>query len=222
MGKAGRLVDLSHEIRHGMTTYKGLPGPVISVFRSREESRPHYTGSTEFTIGRIDMVTNTGTYLDSPFHRYADGTDLAGLALESLDDLKGLVVRPGPGVRAVDRGWFEGLELKGKAVLVHTGWDRHWGTESYFGDNPFVTEEAARLFEQAGAALVGIDSLNIDDTRDGRRPAHSILLGAGIPVVEHLTGLDQLPEQGFRFFAVPVKIRDFGSFPVRAFAIIDG
>ena len=220
MGNSGKLVDLSHEIFHGLVTYPGLPAPEISEYLTREDSRPHYAPGTEFTIGRIEMVANTGTYLDSPYHRYAEGADLAGLPLESLANLDGLVVRPDQSQRAIDRQWFESLPVAGKAVLVNTGWDRHWGTEGYFGDNPFLTKGAVRYLVEARAALVGIDSLNIDDTRDGRRPAHSHLLKAGIPIVEHLTGLGKLPESGFSFFAVPVKVRDFGSFPVRAFAIV--
>jgi len=215
------FVDLSHTIEHGLVTYRGLPAPVICDFLSREESRKHYAEGTEFHIGRIEMVANTGTYLDSPFHRYADGKDLSQLALESLADLEGVVVSAGPSAgRAVGPEAFVGLEVRGRAVLVRTGWDAHWKTESYFEGHPFLTEDAARLLADGGAALVGIDSYNIDDTADGRRPVHSVLLGAGVPVVEHMCGLDELPREGFRFHAVPVKVRGFGTFPVRAFAVV--
>jgi arylformamidase len=209
--------DLSHTIEHGMVTYRGLPAPLICDFLSREASRVLYSPGTEFHIGRIDMVANTGTYLDSPFHRYADGKDLSELPLSSLAGLDGVVIhcdRP-----SIPREVFEGLDLFGKAVLIHTGWDRHWRTDAYFEGHPFLSEEAALHLRQAGAKLVGIDSYNIDDTKDGRRPAHTILLGSEIPIVEHMTGLAQLPDQGFQFFAVPPKVRAFGTFPVRAFAI---
>lgn len=216
--QSSRFIDVSHTVEDGMITYKGLPGPVICDFWSREYSRQFYSGGTEFQIGKIEMVANTGTYLDSPFHRYADGTDLAGLPLESLADLEGLVVRAADLGRAIDREAFAGLEVRGKAVLVHTGWDAHWRTERYFEGHPFLTRAAAGYLVEAGAALVGIDSLNIDDTADGERPAHTFLLGAGIPIVEHLCRLERLPEAGFRFSAVPVKVKGFGSFPVRAYA----
>jgi kynurenine formamidase len=214
------LVDLSHVVERGMITYPGLPGPAISDHMSREDSRSHYDEGTEFQIGRIEMVANTGTYVDSPFHRYAGGKDLSQLDLSSLAWLEGRVFRAGPDERAVGSGLFRGAELQGKAVLIHTAWDRRWGTERYFEGHPYLSGEAAQYLVEEGAALVGIDSLNIDDTADGARPAHSLLLGAEIPVVEHLCNLDRLPERGFRFFAVPVKIKGFGTFPVRAFAIV--
>ena len=213
-----RLVDLSHTIEAGMITYRGLPAPVICDFLSREESRSHYAPGTEFNIGRIDMVANTGTYVDSPFHRFVDGADLADLPLARLADLDAVVVAHGQEGRAVGREAFAGLDLAGRAVLVHTGWARHWRTDQYFEGHPFLTAGAAELLRDFGAALVGIDSLNIDDTGDGRRPVHTILLQAGIPIAEHLTGLEQLPATGSRFFAVPVKVRGMGTFPVRAFA----
>jgi arylformamidase len=229
------LIDISHTIENGMVTYKGLPAPMITDHLSREQSRELYAPGTEFHIGRIEMVANTGTYLDSPFHRYADGADLAGLGLYSLANLDALVVRfnhpstaaaPGnPGVGAAERGIsvaaMAGLNVRGKAVLFHTGWDAHWRTERYSdGTHPFVTADAAGHLVSAGAVLVGIDSYNIDSTTDNSRPAHSILLRKGIPVVEHLCGLGQLPDENFKFFAVPVKVKDFGTFPVRAFAIV--
>jgi kynurenine formamidase len=217
--RPAHLVDLSHTVEHGMITYKGLPAPVICDFLSREASRSRYAEGTEFQIGKIEMVANTGTYVDSPFHRFADGIDLAGLALESLADLDGIRIEaPVRAGRAVGRAVFRDADVRGKAVLVHTGWDAHWRTDAYFEGHPFLTEEACRDLVDRGAALVGIDSFNIDDTADGRRPAHTLLLGAGIPIVEHLRGLEQLPRRRFRFSAVPVKVKGFGTFPVRAFA----
>jgi arylformamidase len=199
-----------------------LPGPVICDYLSRERSRELYAPGVEFHIGKIEMVANTGTYLDSPFHRYADGNDLSALRLESLADLDGVVVRAPMGLgRAISPREFEGLELRGRAVLVHTGWDQYWGTERYLSANPFLSEETADLLATAGAALVGIDSLNIDDIGDRARPVHSILLGAGIPIVEHLCGLAQLPATGFRFSAVPAKVAGFGTWPVRAYAAVE-
>ncbi|RJP35407.1 MAG: cyclase family protein [Actinobacteria bacterium] len=214
------LIDLSHVVEHGMITYPGLPGPAISDYLSREDARPHYDDGTEFHIGMIEMVANTGTYVDSPFHRFSDGKDLSQLKLPSLAYLQGRVFRADPEERACGRELFGGEELRGKAVLIHTGWDIHWGNESYFHDHPYLTREAAEYLAEAGPALVGIDSLNIDDTSDGSRPAHTLLLGAEIPVVEHLCGLGGLPDSGFRFFAVPVKVRGLGTFPVRAFALV--
>lgn len=213
-------IDLSHTVEDGMITYRGLPGPVISDFLSREQSRSHYAPGTEFHIGRIDMCANTGTYVDSPFHRYAHGADLAGLPLDRLTDLDAVVVDvTGSEGRAVDRVHLLPYDMSGKAVLVHTGWDRHWKTDAYFEGHPFLTEDAARYLVSERVALVGIDSLNIDDTSDGNRPAHSTLLAAGIPICEHLTNLGALPSHGFRFSAVPVKVKGMGSFPVRAYAV---
>jgi kynurenine formamidase len=218
-----RLVDLSHTISDGLITYRGLPAPVIGDFLSREQSRGRYAEGTEFQIGRIEMVANTGTYLDSPFHRFADGVDLAGLELAVLADLPATVVRHHLGSgRAVDREALAGRELRGRAVLIHTGWARYWSQERYCEGHPFLTRAAAAHLVEEGAALVGMDTYNIDDTTDGARPAHTLLLGAGIPVAEHLTGLEALPAEGARFFAVPVKVRGMGSFPVRAFAIVPG
>ena len=216
-----QFVDVSHTVEHGLVTYKGLPAPLICDYLSREESRKHYAEGTEFHIGRIEMVANTGTYLDSPFHRYADGADLSELSLPSLADLEGVLVSAADGAarRALGRAAFDGLNVRGKAVLVHTGWDAHWKTEQYFEGHPFLTEDAAEFLAGEGAALVGIDSLNIDDTADARRPVHSTLLRAGIPVVEHLCNLGRLPREDFKFFAVPVKVKGLGTFPVRAFAL---
>lgn len=218
---SAHLIDVSHTVEHGLVTYKGLPAPVICDFLSREASKKVYAPGTEFHIGKIEMVANTGTYVDAPFHRYAEGKDLSELPLTSLADLDGIVIRHDlRHGRAVDASAFDGLAIKGKAVLVHTGWSRHWKSETYFEGHPFLTKDAAECLKRAGAALVGIDSLNIDDTADLARPVHSTLLAAEIPIAEHLTMLDQLPEAGFRFFAVPVKVKAFGTFPVRAFGIV--
>lgn len=213
------FIDLSHTVEHGMITYKGLPAPVISDFLSREDSRTHYDPETEFNIAKIDMVANTGTYLDSPFHRYARGKDLAQLQLESLANLDGILVHCSD--RVIDEKVLDGLDVQGKAVLFHTGWDAHWRTETYWnGDHPFLTGGCATHLAKAGATIVGIDSYNIDSILDGKRPAHSILLGHDIPIVEHLCNLGELPDSGFKFFAVPVKVKEFGTFPVRAFALL--
>ena len=216
------LVDVSHTIEDGMITYKGLPSPVITDFLSRDDSKSHYAPGTEFQIGKIEMVANTGTYLDSPFHRYPEGTDLSGLDLYSLANLEGIVVRR---INSAERGISEkalnDIDVKDKAVLFHTSWDMRWRTEEYSnGNHPFLTKAAAEYLAQGGATLVGIDSYNIDDTRDKSRSAHSILLAHDIPIVEHLCGLGDLPDSGFKFFAVPAKVRNFGSFPVRAFGIV--
>ena len=217
-----RIVDLSHPIEHGMVTYKGLPAPVICDFLSREQSRAHYSEGTEFHIGRIDLIANTGTYIDSPFHRHAHGVDIAGLQLSRLVDVPAVVVRVGgQAARAIDRHAFTPYDVRGKAVLVHTGWDANWRTDAYFEGHPFLTADAAVALSDAGAVLVGIDSYNIDDTDDLARPVHTILLGAGIPIVEHLCGLDTVPVEGARFTAVPAPVRGMGTFPVRAYATID-
>lgn len=219
------FIDLSHTVEHGMITYKGLPGPIISDHLSREASKSLYAAGTEFYIGRIEMVANTGTYLDSPFHRYPEGKDLSQLELSSLANLECIVVHSlTPGIDSSQRGvspaGLAGSDLKGKAVLFHTGWDRHWGTEKYSdGTHPFVTEETAEFLVTAQPALVGIDSFNVDDTSTRTRFAHSLLLAAEIPIVEHLCNLEALPDSDFRFFAVPVKVKAFGTFPVRAFAL---
>lgn len=215
------LIDLSHEVENGMITYKGLPAPIICDFLSREDSRKLYAEGTEFNIGKIEMVANTGTYVDSPFHRFADGIDLSELPLESLADLEGVVVHVQQYGRAIPARAFEGIEVAGKAVLIHTGWSRHWRTDQYFEGHPFVTKEAALHLAESKAAFVGIDTYNIDDTTDGTRPAHTILLGNRIPICEHMCGLENLPDNGFRFHAAPVKVKAFGTFPVRAYAVLD-
>lgn len=216
-----RLIDVSHVVESGMITYKGLPAPLVCDYLSRDASRKVYAPGTEFHIGKIEMVANTGTYLDAPFHRFADGVDVADLPLEKLAHLPGLVVRVDPAKgRAVTPEVLAGLDVRGKAVLVQTSWDRHWRTDRYFEGHPFLTAGAAAFLAEAGAALVGIDSLNIDDTADLARPVHTALLGAGIPIVEHLTDLSRLPDADFQFFAVPVKVRGMGTFPVRAFGMV--
>lgn len=216
-----RLVDLSHPIIDGMTTYKGFPGPSICDFWTREESAKFYDDGSSFQIGRIEIIANTGTYLDAPFHRWEDGPDLAGLELDRLAALPGLVVRqPWESGLSVGIHRFDGLDVAGKAVLVHTGWDRHWGSDSYFDDHPFVAADAAAWLADNGAALVGIDSHNIDDTRTKSRPVHSALLRAGLLICEHMTNLGALPDEGFAFTAAPPKIHGMGTFPVRAFALL--
>jgi arylformamidase len=214
-----KLIDLSHTVEHGMITYKGLPAPIICDYLSREASRARYAPGTEFQIGKIEMIANTGTYLDSPFHRYPDGDDLSQLKLKSLADLDCVVVRATDrSDRAIDRLPIDLASLQGKALLIQTGWDTHWRTDQYFENHPHLTGELANSLVEAGVALVGIDSFNIDSTDDGRRPVHSALLGAGIPIVEHMCGLAGVPDRGARFFAVPVKVKGMGTFPVRAFA----
>jgi kynurenine formamidase len=213
-----RLIDLSHVIEHGMVTYQGLPGPHICDYWTREGSAAHYDDGSSFQIGRIDMVANTGTYLDAPFHRYADGDDLAALDLDRLAALPGLKVKAA--AQAVDADAFEGLDVAGKAMLVETGWDRHWRTDAYATGHPYLTEAAARLLVERGAKLVGIDSYNIDDTSRRSRPVHTILLGAGVLICEHMTRLTALPDAGFTFTAVPPKVAGMGTFPVRAFAML--
>jgi kynurenine formamidase len=204
-----------------MITYPGLPGPAVGEFLAREQSKIRYAPGTEFSIGRITMVGNTGTYLDSPFHRFATGVDLAGLDLQSLADLEGVVVRvTGSAQRGVDRPALQAQTVAGRAVLIHTGWDRHWRTDQYASGHPFLTADGAAWLAEQGAALVGIDSLNIDDTDDLRRPAHTALLAAGIPVVEHLCRLELLPPAGFRFHAAPPRVAAMSTWPVRAYAVI--
>ena len=214
------IIDLSHPVGDGTITYPGLPGPVISDHLSREASRERYAEGYEFQIGRIDMVANTGTYLDTPFHRFADGHDLAGLDLARVAAVPGVLVEAA-GAQEVGEEHFDGLDVAGRAVLVHTGWAQHWGTERY-GDpsHSYLGEGAAKLLVDGGATVVGIDSVNIDDTRTGERPIHTILLGASIPIVEHLRGLDELAGTPFTFFALPPAVRGMGTFPVRAIAVV--
>ena len=215
-----QLIDLSHEIEDGMVTYPGLPAPVITDHLSREASRERYSGKAEFHIARIEMIANTGTYIDAPSHRDADGADLSELPLSSLVFLRGVIVQLQD--RALRVEHIAGLELRGAALVVHTGWSRHWRTESYGKDNPYVSREAAEFLARSGVSLVGIDSVNIDDMADLSRPAHTILLRASIPVVEHLTNLDAIGDRPFTFFAVPPRVRGMGTFPVRVFAAVEG
>jgi len=220
-GRAGgrRHVDLSHVIEDGLVTYPGLPAVQVCDYLSREQSREHYEAGTEFQIASIGMVANTGTYIDCPFHRYADGADLSQVEAAAFADLDGIVVRAGHvDGGAIDASFFRGRELRGRAVLVHTGWDAHWATPGYADGHPYLTGDAAAYLRDCGVALVGIDSMNIDDTRGKARPVHSTLLGAGILIVEHLCGLDALPDEGFAFSAVPPRFRGVGTFPVRALA----
>ena len=221
--RGGTLAELSHVIRAGMITYPGLPGPEITPHLTREASRARYSPGTEFEIGRISLVGNTGTYLDAPYHRYAGGADLTGIPLERTADLPAVVARvTGAQRRGIDVGALAALDVRGAAVLLHTGDDTRFGTPAYAEDGHFLTEAGAAWLAGHEAALVGIDAVNIDDTADGRRPAHSLLLAAGIPVVEHLTGLGQLPPAGARFTAAPLRIEGFGTIPVRAFARLPG
>ena len=221
--RGGTLVELSHVIRAGMITYPGLPGPEITPHLTREASRAHYSPGTEFLIGRISLVGNTGTYLDSPYHRYPGGADLAALPLEQTADLPAVVVRvTGTRSRGIDVGALAALDVRGTAVLLHTGDDAGFGTPAYPQDAHFLTEAGAAWLAGHQPALVGIDAASIDDLADGRRPAHSLLLAAGIPVVEHLTGLGQLPPAGAWFTAAPLRIEGFGTVPVRAFARLPG
>ena len=214
------IIDLSHPIADGTITYPGLPGPVISDHLTREASRERYAPGYEFQIGRIDMVANTGTYLDTPFHRFGDGHDLAGLDPARVHDVPGIVV---DATAATEAGpaLLEGLDLAGRAVLFHTGWDAHWETERYgAAGHPFLAVPTAALLVEGGASVVGIDSVNIDDTRTGERPIHTALLGAGIPIVEHLCGLGDIRGRAFTFTALPPAVVGMGTFPVRAVAVI--
>ncbi len=221
LSQGTRFIDLSHTIDSGMITYKGLPAPIICDHLSRNKSRELYAPGTEFQIGRIEMVGNTGTYLDTPYHRHVDGYDLAQLALDRVSNVPGVVVRvEGSSARAIDWTAFASTSIHGRAVLVHTGWDRHWRSDQYFEGHPFLTAAAAAYLRDKGASLVGIDSFNIDDVSDGERPVHTILLSAGIPIVEHMTQLNQLPIEAFSFWAVPPKISEMGTFPVRAHAML--
>jgi kynurenine formamidase len=217
---AQRFVDLSHTVEHGLVTYPGIPGPELSDHLTREASRGHYAPGTEFQIGRISMVANTGTYLDTPFHRFEGGSDLAAVPLEAVAGLRLVVVdTASAGSPALDADAVPDADLAGAAVVFRTGWDRHFGTEAYgAGGHPHLTAEAVEALVARRPALVGIDSVNIDDTATGERPAHTGLLGAGIYVLEHLTNLDALDGAEWALYAVPVKVRGMGTFPVRAFA----
>lgn len=216
-----KLIDLSHTVEDGLVTYKGLPAPIICDYLSREDSKNYYAEGTTFQIGKIEMCSNTGTYLDSPFHRYEDGKDLSELTLESLASLEGIKVVIDEEVKAIDQAAFANLEVRDKAVLVQTNWSRYWNTEEYYEGHPFLTEAAATDLRDRGAKLVGIDAYNIDDSSGKERPVHSTLLGAEILIVEHMCNLHAVPVSGFKFYAVPVKVKGFGTFPVRAFAELE-
>jgi arylformamidase len=219
----GQLVELSHVIRAGMVTYPGLPGPEITPYLTREASREQYAAGTEFAIGRLTLVGNTGTYLDAPYHRYPDGADLSAIPLARTADLPAVVVRvTGAREAGIDVGALAALDVRGMAVLLHTGDDTRFGTPDYARASHFLTRAGAAWLASQDAALVGIDAVNIDDTADRERPAHTLLLAAGIPVVEHLTGLSQLPPTGASFTAAPLRIEGFGTIPVRAFARLPG
>jgi kynurenine formamidase len=217
-----RLIDLSHTIMDGLVTYKGLPAPVVCDYLSREESRKMYEPGTEFQIAKIEMVANTGTYMDVPFHRFGDGHDLSEVSLERVAELPGVVVRmPYSRKMAVSSADLCGIAVHGRAVLIHTGWDEHWNTPAYYSGHPFLTADAAAFLRDSGARLVGIDSHNIDDTSGRSRPVHTTLLGAGILIVEHLCGLSAVPDDGFVFSAVPPKFKGVGTWPVRAMVRVE-
>ena len=215
------FVDLSHTIEDGLVTYKGLPAPIICDYLSRENSREFYAEGTEFQIGKIEMVANTGTYLDCPFHRFENGRDLSEVGLECFTDLEGIVIHvPFTETLSITEAHLKNRELSDRAVLFHTGWDTNWNTERYYDNHPFLTAGAAEYLKNSRVKLAGIDSHNIDDTSGRRRPVHSTLLGAEILIVEHLCNLYLLPEEGFTFSAIPPKFKGVGTFPVRALAKI--
>jgi kynurenine formamidase len=216
-----KLIDVSHVVRDGMMTYKGLPVPIICDYLNREASKAHYEEDTSFQIGVITMCSNTGTYVDVPFHRFEKGKDLSEIELSKLANLEALKIIIPDTITQIGKEYFEGLDLKNKALLVQTGWSRHWNTDQYFEGHPFITEEAALYLKQAGLIFIGIDTYNIDDLSQKTRPCHSIFLGADIPICEHMTNLSALPDAGFKFFAVPVKVKGMGTFPVRAFGLIE-
>lgn len=217
--KKDRLIDLSHTIEEGLITYKGLPAPIICDYLSREDSKKYYEEGTQFQIGKIEMVANTGTYIDCPFHRFENGKDLSEVCLESFVDIEALVIRvPHSKAKEITEAYFTNYDIKNKAILIHTGWDEYWNTENYYENNPYLTKDAAEYLRDSGVILVGIDSHNIDDTAGNSRPVHTTLLGAEILIVEHLCNLHLLPSEGFTFSAVPPKFKGVGTFPVRAFA----
>ncbi len=221
MLEKNKLIDLSHTIEEGLITYKGLPAPIICDYLSRENSKKYYEEGTQFQIGKIEMVSNTGTYIDCPFHRFENGKDLSEVSLESFVDIEALVIRVSHSeVKEITAAHLKNHNVKNKAVLIHTGWDEYWNTENYYEDNPYLTKGAAEYLRDAGVKLVGIDSHNIDDTSGRSRPVHTTLLGAEILIVEHLCNLRLLPSEGFTFSAVPPKFKGVGTFPVRAFATV--
>ncbi len=216
---SARLIDLSHTIEHGLVTYKGLPAPVVCDYLSRENSKRLYAEGTEFQIGKIEMVANTGTYIDCPFHRFENGKDLSEVGLECFADLDGIVIGvPFSETLEITAEHLKNHEIRNRAVLVHTGWDKNWNTEKYYENHPYLTEGAAHYLRDCSVKLVGIDSHNIDSTSGNTRPVHTVLLGADIPIVEHLCNLHLLPRSGFAFSAIPPKFKGVGTFPVRAMA----
>lgn len=218
-----KYIDLSHTIADGTITYKGLPAPIICDYLSREESKEHYAEGTEFQIGKIEMVSNTGTYLDCPFHRYHDGKDLSEIALEKLVEIPGTLVNiPYTQKLEITVADLQGVAVKDRAILINTGWSTHWGTDQYFENHPFLTEDAAIWLRDHGAKIVGIDSHNIDNTSHNTRPVHTTLLGAEILIVEHLCNLKAIPDKEFTFSAIPPKFKGVGTFPVRALVTIKG
>jgi kynurenine formamidase len=217
-----RFVELSHRIVPGMKTYPGLPEPTVDVVVDYEASRQRYNNQAEFYIANLHLCGNTGTYVDSPRHRYRAGVDLAGLSLERLANLPTVIVDATQAGRAIGSDSFRELDLAGSAILFRTNFSQRWGTDSYFTDNPFLTAAASELLVSKRAAFVGIDSLNIDDVGDPSRPAHTRLLAAGIPICEHMTNLQALPASGARLHAVPIAWVGGGTFPVRAYAVVDG
>ena len=217
-----KLIDLSHTVEDGLVTYKGLPAPIICDYLSREQSKGIYAEGTTFQIGKIEMCSNTGTYLDSPFHRYENGKDLSELPLESVASLDAIKITVPEAVTIIDREYLKKTNVSGKAVLIQTNWSRHWNTDQYYEGHPYLTEDAAQYLKENGALLVGIDTYNIDDVSGNERPVHSVLLGSDILIVEHMSNLELIPSDNFKFYAVPVKIKGFGTFPVRAFAEIQG
>ncbi len=222
MLEKNKLIDLSHTIEEGLITYKGLPAPIICDYLSREDSKKYYEEGTQFQIGKIEMVSNTGTYIDCPFHRFENGKDLSEVSLESFVDIEALVIRvPHSETKEITETYFKRHDINNKAVLIHTGWDEYWNTENYYEGNPYLTKGAAEYLRNAGVKLVGIDSHNIDDTSGRSRPVHTTLLGAEILIVEHLCNLHLLPTKGFTFSAVPPKFKGVGTFPVRAFATLN-
>ena len=213
------LIDLSHTIEHGLVTYKGLPAPIICDYLSREDSKKFYEPGTEFQIGKIEMVSNTGTYIDCPFHRFEHGKDLSEIGLEYFTDLDATVIRvPHTETLEITKEHLRNYEIRNRAVLIHTGWDSFWNTEKYYENHPYLTKEAAEYLRDCAVKLVGIDSHNIDNTNERSRPVHTTLLGAEILIVEHLCNLYLLPQDGFTFSAIPPKFKGVGTFPVRAMA----
>lgn len=215
------LIDVSHNVEDGMVTYKGLPAPIICDYLTREASKSHYEQGTQFQIGVVTMCSNTGTYVDVPFHRYEDGEDLSEISLDKLANLECVKIALSEDIKRIELKHVQNLDVKGKAVLFQTDWSRHWGSDQYFENHPFVTQDVATYLRDEGVVFVGIDSYNIDDVSGKSRPCHSTLLKAGIPICEHMTNLSELPFENFKFFAVPVKMKGMGTFPVRAFGIIE-